>query len=306
MDGLQTPELAAQVTLLPIEALRTDAAIIFSDILVIPEAMGFPYSIEEGKGPYFTKYIQTPEDVSQLRPVVPEKHLGYVLEALTLSRRALPAHISLIGFSGAPWTLLAYLLEGGGSRTYARARRFLYQHPKAAHEALGRITDAVILYLIAQGKSGADCLQLFDTLAEHLPPSLYAEFGIPYLERIGKALFGPSSPPLLLFSKGTGAMLEQLAELPYAGLSVDWMTPMAEARRIAGKRKKVLQGNFDPALLYAPNSRIVEEVHKLLQNMEGYSYIANLGHGLYPDIPEEKVRFWVEAVQAYPEKPANF
>lgn len=296
------PELATQITLLPVEDLGVDAAIIFSDILVVPEAMGFPYTIHAGQGPYFRDYIQKPDDVARLRPLVPEESLSYVLEALRLTRRALPAHIPLIGFSAAPWTLLAYLLEGAGSRSYSRARRFLYQHPQAAHHALQQLSTAIVAYLSAQGRSGADCLQIFDTLAEVLPPSLYAEFGLPYLKQVAHAL-QHRPPPLLVFVKGAHYALKALAELPCAGLSIDWMTPIATARRILAPYQKIIQGNFDPALLYAPRSHIIDETQALLQAMKDYPYIANLGHGVYPDTPEENLRLWVETVQAYPNKP---
>ena len=294
---VNTPALATEITLLPVQDLGVDAAIIFSDILVIPEAMGFPYKIKEGHGPYFTKYLRTEKDVEQLQTVAVEEQLSYVLEALTLTRRALPKHIPLIGFSGAPWTILAYLLEGGGSTTYSRARSFLYQHPKAAHNALTRISVAVIDYLKAQGRSGADCLQLFDTLAEKLPPALYAEFGLPYVRRVAHALQGVSHPPFLLFVKGGYHTLADLCKLPCAGISIDWATPLVMARDMLASHQKVLQGNFDPALLYAPREQIANEVRNMLQQMEGQPYIANLGHGLYPDIPEDNVRFWVETVQ---------
>ena len=298
---IQTPELATQVTLLPVEDLGTDAAIIFSDILVIPEAMGFPYQMAEGRGPYFDNYLQSAKDVQKLRPIVVEESLSYVLKALSMSKSALASDIALVGFSGAPWTLLAYLLEGGGSRNYSRARRFLYQEPEATHEALSRISEAVIAYLQAQGRSGADCLLLFDTLAEQLPPALYKEFGIRYLRQIATALQGNDHPPLLIFAKGAHHALADLAEIPCAGLSIDWMTPMSEAKRLVST-EKVLQGNFDPALLYASRTRIASEVHHLLSEMKDRAYIANLGHGLYPDTPEENVKFWVECVQNYPNR----
>ena len=301
---VRTPEIATQATLLPVEELGTDAAIIFSDILVLPEAMGFPYEMEEGRGPYFTDYIQHVGDVERLRSVVVEEDLAYVLEALRLTRKELPLQVPLIGFSGAPWTLLAYLLEGGGSKTYSRARSFLYREPTAAHEALSRISKAVVAYLGAQGRSGADCLQLFDTLAGMLPPVLYAEFGLPYLKQIAVALKKRSSPPLLVFAKGAAHSLSALSRLPFEGLSIDWETPMSEARRLVPK-KKVLQGNFDPALLYAPRARIAAEVERLLEEMKDRRYIANLGHGLYPDTPEENLRFWVECVKKYGHKPLN-
>ena len=298
---IRTPALATQVTLLPIEDLGADAAIIFSDILVIPEAMGFPYKMEEGRGPYFEQYLQCTEDVEQLRPVVAEESLGYVLETVRLTRRALPAHVPLIGFSGAPWTLLAYLLEGSGSKTYSRARSFLYQQPEAAHTALQRISAAVVNYLCAQVRSGADCLQLFDTLAEQLPPALYTEFGLPYLRQIATAVQAQGCGPLMVFAKGAGYALKALTELPCEALSIDWMTPMSIARQAANG--KVLQGNFDPALLYAPRQRIATETQALLRKMEGHPYIANLGHGLYPDTPEDNVRFWMDCVKSYPNCP---
>ena len=297
---IQTPELATEITCLPIQDLEVDAAIVFSDILVVPEAMGFPYRMYEGKGPYLPQVIEDAEDVKKLLPISPKEQLKYVLDTLSLTRRALPSHVSVIGFSGAPWTLLAYLLEGGGSKTFTRARSFLYHEPSAAHEALDRITQAVIDYLIAQKASGADILQLFDTLAEILSPSLYKEFGLPYVQKISAAM-QKADIPLIVFAKG--APLSHILALPCKGVSLDWHTEAHTARKQATPLGKVLQGQLDPALLYAPKERILQETHQLLQTMKDYPYIANLGHGLYPDIPEEHVRFWVKCVKAYPQKP---
>ena len=297
---IQTPELAAEITHLPIRDLEVDAAIIFSDILVVPEAMGFPYYIHEGKGPYLPHTISSAQDVKKLASVSPEETLHYVLKALSLTKRALPANVTLIGFSGAPWTLLAYLLEGGGSRTFTRARSFLYNEPVAAHKALDRITQAVISYLIAQKNHGADALQLFDTLAEVLSPTLYAEFGLPYVQRIAAAV-QVTHTPLIVFAKGVA--LDTILSLPCEAINLDERTEARDARQQAAPLRKVLQGQLDPALLYAPKERIMQETHQLLQTMGNYPYIANLGHGLYPDIPEENLRFWIKCVKAYPQKP---
>ena len=301
-DMVKDPSLVAEITCMPLEDLGVDAAIIFSDILVIPEAMGFPYLMEEGRGPYFEHFIRRQSDVEALQEVRVEKDLGYVMEGLRLSRLALPKEVPLIGFSGAPWTLLAYLLEGGGSKTYGRARGFLYTYPRLAHQALEKITEAVISYLRAQRVHGADILQLFEPLAEVLPVCLYKEFGLRYVKRICEAMASlppEAGAPLFVFVKGGRPMLDELAALPCAGLSIDWMTPLAEAVAVLKKTGKVLQGNFDPAFLYASKDHIEQEVIRVLKETEGIPYVANLGHGLYPDIAEDRVRHWVKVVQGY-------
>lgn len=292
---VKTPEAASEATLQPVDELGVDAAIIFSDILVIPEAMGLDYEMVESKGPRFPKVIEHAADIAALDAgQVAAGRLEYVFEALRITKKALNGRVPLIGFAGAPWTILAYMLEGGGSKTFSKARRFLYTEPVLAHVLLQKITDTTIAYLKGQVAAGADLLQLFDSWAGELPPAQYRMFAVPYLSQICAAI---PEVPKTVFAKGAWFALEDLAEVPCQIIGLDWNTPPAFARARLGS-DKVLQGNLDPCALYADNSTIELATLEMLRTF-GRQHIVNLGHGVYPDTPLEGVRTFVNTVKAF-------
>lgn len=292
---VKTPEAAAEATIQPVDELGVDAAIIFSDILVIPEAMGLDYEMIESKGPRFPKVIENQADVTNLAAgAEAAARLEYVYEALRITRRELTGRVPLIGFAGAPWTIFAYMLEGGGSKTFSKARRMLYTQPALAHNLLQKITDTTIAYLRQQVASGADLLQLFDSWAGELPPAQYRTFALPYLRQICEAL---PEVPKTVFAKGAWFALEDIGELPCEVIGLDWNTPPAFARARAGEAK-VLQGNLDPCCLYAPPALIEAETREMIRQF-GRRHIANLGHGVYPDTPLDGVRVFVETVKNF-------
>ncbi|MFN0035875.1 MAG: uroporphyrinogen decarboxylase [Saprospiraceae bacterium] len=292
---VKTPEAAAEATLQPVDELGVDAAIVFSDILVVPEAMGLDYEMIEAKGPRFPRTIETHNDVAALRSGAEAADaLGYVYEALRISKRALAGRVPLIGFAGAPWTILAYMVEGSGSKTFSKARRMLYAEPTLAHALLQKITDTTIAYLRQQIAVGADLVQLFDSWAGELPPAHYRAFALPYLRQICEAL---PEVPKTVFAKGAWFALEDLAELPCQVLGLDWNISPEFAKQKTGGTK-VLQGNLDPCALYADTKTIEKETVAMLRAFGG-RHIANLGHGVYPDTPLDGVRAFVGAVKSY-------
>ncbi len=291
----QTPQLAAQVTLQPVDILEVDAAIIFSDILVIPEAMGLPYEMVEKKGPYFPKVIQNQNDAQKLRLADPENDLNYVLEAIRITKKALNGRVPLIGFAGAPFTIFTYMVEGAGSKTFSKARKMMYQNPELAHQILQKITDSTIAYLKAQIKYGADLVQIFDSWAGILPPEQYEIFAVPYLNQICEAI---TDVPKTIFAKGAYFALASIGKMNCQTVGVDWnMTPQ-NVRQIVGENK-TLQGNLDPCALYASCNEIRKQTQKMLTNFEGKRHIANLGHGVYPDTDPEKVKCFIQAVKEF-------
>lgn len=289
------PQLAAEVTIQPVDLLGVDAAIIFSDILVIPEAMGFPYKMEEEKGPIFEKTIEDPSHVNSLDSSKIEERLGYVIEAIHLTKKGLDNRVPLIGFAGAPLTIFAYLTEGKGSKTFSKTRKFLYTHPVEAHIALQKITDATIVYLNAQIRAGADVVQVFDSWAGIFEPNQYAEFGEKYINQITAAITGV---PLTVFAKGAWWSIERFANTGCTTIGIDWNISMAEARKKAGSTK-VLQGNLDPCVLYGTIPDIQKATNKMLQSFAGNRHIANLGHGVYPDTDPQKLKCFIETVKEF-------
>jgi len=292
---VETPALAAEVTIQPVDALDVDAAIIFSDILVVPEAMGLTYEMVEARGPHFPTVIKTAADVHRLRVADPEEHLGYVLEALRVTKRALNGRVPLIGFAGAPWTILAYMVEGGGSKTFSKARRMLYQEPALSHELLAKITATTIAYLQAQVAAGANLVQVFDSWAGILPPAHYAEFSTRYLAEICEAL--APLVPVTVFAKGAWWAVEDFARLPCRTIGLDWNQSPQQARQQAPGR--TLQGNLDPCALYGSAEQVQAATQAMLREFAGGPHIANLGHGVYPDTDPAKVRVFVETVKAW-------
>ena len=293
---VSTPELAVEVTLQPVELIGVDAAIIFSDILVVPQAMGMTLTVEDGVGPRFHDPVRASDDFGRLRDVDPEEGLGHVLDALRLARRELAGRVPLIGFAGAPWTLMSYMIEGGGSKSFTLAKRLLVEDPARAHELLGRLADIVGRFLVAQVKAGAQVVQLFDSWSGALGPRDFREFVLPYLGRAAR-LAGTAGAPVIVFAPGSGWALEEIAgETAATVLGVDWQTDAADARRRLPSSRVTLQGNLDPCWLYAPPSMIRERTHRMLDDFGGRAHIANLGHGILPDVPVAHARAFVEAV----------
>jgi len=290
---VETPHLAAEVTIQPVDELGVDAAIIFSDILVIPEAMGLTYEMVEKKGPWFPKTIESMSDVEAMgsgENIIGE--LQYVFDALAITKKELKGRVPLIGFAGAPWTIFSYMLEGSGSKTFSKARKFLYQQPEAAKLLLEKITDTTIAYLKQKIKSGADIVQVFDSWAGILPPHQYAEFAIPCIKRICEAI---TEVPLIVFAKGAWFALPELGKLDCQVLGVDWNMRVEDLR---GQHniQQVLQGNLDPCMLYASPEKVRNETLQMIANFGG-RHICNLGHGVYPDTPLDNVRVFVDTVK---------
>ncbi len=289
------PELAAEATIQPVDELGVDAAIIFSDILVIPEAMGLPYEMEEKKGPFFPKTIENQADVQSLASGdAAAERLDYVYQALKITKKNLAGRVPLIGFAGAPWTLLSYMVEGGGSKTFSQAKKLLFTQPEIAHQLLGKITDTVIAYLNRQILAGADVVQVFDSWAGVLSSDLYREFSIPYLSRICKEVKGA---PLILFPKDGWFALEEVGKLECTAIGLDWTVTPRQARQWVGN-EKILQGNLDPCCLYADSKMIQAAVRQMITAFGG-RHIVNLGHGVYPDTPLDGVRCFVDTVKAF-------
>jgi uroporphyrinogen decarboxylase len=292
---VRTPELACEVTLQPVDLLGVDAAIIFSDILVIPEALGLPYTMDEGTGPRFARTIRNVQDVEALSTSEIAGKLKYVTDAIRMVRSELNGRVPLIGFAGAPWTIFCYMVEGKGSKEFSLARRMLAEQPALAQRLLDLITDATIEYLQAQVDAGADIVQVFDSWAGALSPEWYRKFALPGLNRIASSI---STVPVTLFSKGAWFALEDLAATSCSVIGLDWHIDPAMARRIAGAGKSV-QGNLDPAVLYGTRSEIRDATVRMLKSFGPQRHIANLGHGVYPDIHPDHLRTFIETVQSY-------
>ncbi len=293
---VETPEFAAEVTIQPVDILDVDAAIIFSDILVVPEAMGLPYQMLEQRGPWFENTIRSQEQLDLLdKNIDVEDRLSYVFEALKLTKKGLGSRVPLIGFAGAPWTIFCYMVEGKGSKTFSESRKLLYTNPILAHELLSRITDVTIQYLKAQLVAGADALQLFDSWAGILGREQYAEFGLKYITKIVDAL---ANVPLTVFSKGAIASIPEITRLNCTTIGLDWNMSIAETRFLVGETK-TLQGNLDPCVLYGSVNLIAQETKKLLKSFKSQRHIVNLGHGVYPDIDPEKVKVFIKTVKNY-------
>ncbi|TAF95661.1 MAG: uroporphyrinogen decarboxylase [Runella slithyformis] len=298
-----TPELAAEVTIQPVDLLGVDAAIIFSDILVVPEAMGLPYEMEEKRGPIFPKTVHTLQDVAQLRVADPEADLGYVLEAIKITKRELNGRVPLIGFAGAPFTIFCYMTEGKGSKTFSVAKKALYTDPEFSHQLLQKITDSTIAYLKAQIAAGANLVQIFDSWAGILSPDQYYEFSLPYIRQICDAIaqtppnVAVPQTPVTVFAKGAFFARHEIGQLNCAVVGLDWNMDIAESRALIPS--KTLQGNLDPCVLYGSYKQIEAEVKKMLNAFGPERHIANLGHGVYPDTDPDKVRCFIDAVKAY-------
>lgn len=302
MTLCSTPELACEVTVQPIDRYRLDAAILFSDILTIPDAMGLGLNFVEGEGPQFSRPIQNAQDVHGLAIPDPEVELRYVPDAVRLIKKTLQGRVPLIGFAGSPWTLATYMVEGRSSREFRKIKCMMYESPEVLHELLEKLADSVALYLNAQIAAGVDAVMLFDTWGGSLTTEQYQVFSLHYAKRILDQLHlnqGERKIPSILFTKGGGLWLEAMAETGYDALGLDWQTPIAGARQRVGS-KVALQGNLDPVALYASPSAIREEVKKILtQYGSGTGHVFNLGHGVHPDIDPEHVGAMIEAVHEF-------
>jgi uroporphyrinogen decarboxylase len=293
---VKTPELAAEVTIQPVDILGVDAAILFSDILVVPEAMGLPYTMDEGRGPWFENTIRSEKDLLQLSSAPVTDHLAYVTDAIGLIKRDLNGRVPLIGFAGAPWTIFCYMVEGRGSKTFSLSRAMLQRDPNLAHDLLSRIADATIQYLKAQVEAGVDMLQLFDSWAGILNSEVYNVFIMPYMHRICEAM--KDTVPLTIFAKGAFFSLKELSDLRCNTIGLDWHTSVSWARQVVGEHK-TLQGNLDPAVLYGSFEQIKTQTHAMLDAFGEQRHIANLGHGVYPDIDAEHLKCFIESVKEY-------
>jgi uroporphyrinogen decarboxylase len=295
----QTPELACEVTLQPLERFPLDAAILFSDILTVPDAMGLGLSFSEGEGPRFARPLRAAADIVRLGVPDPEIELRYVIDAVRLIRRELTGRVPLIGFAGSPWTLATYMVEGGSSKDYARIKGLLYDQPELLHRLLDVTARAVTTYLNAQIAAGVQATMIFDTWGGILAPRAYREFSLAYMSRIVAGLTREAEKrpvPVILFTKGGGAWLEDIAASGCDAVGVDWTVDLGDARRRVGARV-ALQGNLDPTTLYAAPERIRQQTAQVLADYgAGPGHVFNLGHGIQPGINPEHVRALVEAV----------
>ncbi len=299
MNLCQTPELACEVTLQPLDRFELDAAILFSDILTIPDAMGLGLSFNEGEGPVFSRPIRQLSDIQALGVPDPLQELRYVIDAVSLIRRELNGRVPLIGFSGSPWTLATYMVEGGSSKNFEKVKALIFEQPAAAHQLLEKITAAVIAYLNAQIAHGAQAVMIFDTWGGALTTRDYLEFSLAYMQRIVESLmreFDGQKIPVILFTKGGSLWLEQQAATGCDALGLDWTIPLGVARQRVGAQV-ALQGNLDPCLLYSNPERIRAEVAELLASYgQGAGHVFNLGHGIHPQINPEHVKVLVDSV----------
>jgi len=292
---VETPDLACAVTIQPVDILEVDAAIIFSDILVIPEAMGLPYQMLEKQGPFFEKTVKSAGDVLQLRVADPEESLKYVTDAIRLAKQELNGRVPLIGFAGAPWTIFSYMIEGQGTKTFAKAKKLLYTNPELSHKLLDMIAQSTIAYLKAQVRAGADLVQLFDSWAGVLSRDQYIEFALPYIAKICDAV---DNVPKTVFAKGAYYVRKELGMLNCETIGLDWNMDIEESRKLVGNNV-TLQGNLDPCLLYSDKVTIKEATKKMLNTFGSSRHIANLGHGLYPDTDPDHVKYFIETVKQH-------
>ncbi|WP_304132068.1 uroporphyrinogen decarboxylase [Ignavibacterium album] len=292
----KTPELAAEVTIQPIDILGVDAAIIFSDILVIPEAMGMHLEMHEGKGPVFHNPIRNENDAKHLKKVIPEKELKYVLDAVRLTKKELNGRVPLIGFSGSPWTLLTYMVEGRGSKNFSEVKKLIYNNSELAHQLLSDLSDVIADYLSAKIEAGCNAVQIFDTWGGILSQKDFMEFSLPYVQKIISQI-KRKDEPVIFFAKGVHHNLEKMVDAGADVLGLDWTMNLGEVRMKVGARA-ALQGNLDPTVLYANIDYIKQEVISVLQSFgEGDGHIFNLGHGVLPDVDPESVKALVRFVK---------
>ncbi|MFQ1049394.1 uroporphyrinogen decarboxylase [Avibacterium paragallinarum] len=302
MSLCRNAELACEVTLQPLRRYDLDAAILFSDILTIPDAMGLGLSFGAGEGPKFARPIENKSAVQNLPIPDPEQELQYVMNAVRTIRRELKGEVPLIGFSGSPWTLATYMVEGGSSKAFTKIKKMLYAEPEILHLLLDKLADAVTLYLNAQIKAGAQSVMIFDTWGGVLGHREYLEFSLQYMQKIVENLIRQNEGrkvPVTLFTKGGGLWLEAIADTGCDAIGLDWTVNLAEAKKRVG-HKVALQGNMDPSVLYASPARIEQEVRSILADFgEGSGHVFNLGHGIHQDVPEISPKVFVDAIHQY-------
>lgn len=291
---IANPEIAAEVTLQPVDLIGVDAAIIFSDILVIPEAIGLDYEMHKGVGPVFPETVRSMEGLKRLHSVREKSNLDDTFEALKIVRRELGGRVPLIGFAGAPWTLFCYMTEGGGSKTFSWPRRLLRQDPEFAHALLDMLTEATITYLKGQIAAGAEIVQVFDSWAGVLGRDMFGKFSLPYLARIASAI---TEVPVIVFAKGAFHSLDRIGALDCNVVGMDWTMEIDRAVREVPNR--AFQGNMDPAMMYADRNTIKQATIEMLKAFPAQRLIANLGHGIYPDMPRDNVRCFVDTVKEF-------
>lgn len=296
LDLCKNAELACEVTLQPLERYPLDAAILFSDILTIPDAMGLGLYFTEGEGPRFERPVRSKADVEKLFVPDPNQELQYVMNAVSTIKKGLAGRVPLIGFSGSPWTLACYMVEGSGSKNFAHIKRMMYDTPELMHQLLEVTTQSVISYLQAQIEAGAEIVMVFDTWGGNLSTKDYETFSLAYTRRIAAALSVNTSVPSMLFTKGAGVWLSTMADAGFDGLGVDWTTDLRWARELT-QDKVTLQGNLDPTTLYASPDTIRAKVRDVLADYgKGHQHIFNLGHGILPDINPEHVTAMIDEV----------
>jgi uroporphyrinogen decarboxylase len=300
LDLCKNAELACEVTLQPLRRYPFDAAILFSDILTVPDALGLGLYFEEGEGPRFRKTVRSAADVAALKTIDADDDLGYVMNAVSTIRRELGGSVPLIGFSGSPWTLATYMVEGGSSKDFRQVKAMAYDQPEVMHELLALLADAVADYLAAQVRAGAQALQIFDTWGGSLSAAAYKEFSLKYMQRIVSRLPSESEGrrlPIIVFTKGGGQWLTAIADCGAQAVGIDWTTDIGAARAAVGSQV-ALQGNMDPSILYASPARIREEVSSILAAYgHGSGHVFNLGHGITPGVNPDHVTAFVDAVQ---------
>ncbi len=295
----KTPDLAAEVTIQPVDLIGVDAAIIFSDILVIPEAMGMTLIVEEGKGgPRFPSPIRSKQEINALAVPDPSERLKFVMDAIRLTKKELAGRVPLIGFAGSPWTLATYMVEGKGSKDFRHAKEFMYSTPREMHTLLDKLARSVAAYLNAQLEAGADAIQIFDTWGGILAQEEFEEFSLRYIGQI-LSLLKTNGAPVIVFCKDCGHMIEKIADVMPSVVGLDWKTDIGKARTMIGSRV-ALQGNLDPVLLFATSERIERGVRSILEKFgKGNGHIFNLGHGILPTTPVENVQTFVNAVKKF-------
>lgn len=293
-ERCQSPELATEITVMPVDQVGVDAAIIFSDILVVAQAMGLEVQLIEKTGPFLPAPVKSAADLKRVSVPDVKDSLHYVFDALRLTKQTLAGRVPLIGFAGAPWTLLCYMVQGKGSKTFDEAKGFCFQQPEVAHQLLQMLTDTTIAYLKEQATAGADCVQLFDSWGGLLGPEDFETFSLQYIRQIVAAL--KDVCPVIVFAKGAWFALEEMAATGAHGLGVDWCIQPQRARAYAGNNI-TLQGNFDPAKLLLPIPEIEKAVKAMLQGFGSQRYIANLGHGILPNIPVDHAKAFVNTVK---------
>jgi uroporphyrinogen decarboxylase len=292
----QTPELVAEVTIQPVDIIEVDAAILFSDILVIPEAMGMHLEMNEGEGPVFPEPIRTIDDAKKLKNIDPTKELKYVLDAVSLTKKNLKNRVPLIGFSGSPWTLLTYMVEGKGSKNFSEVKKLIYNNQELAHNILDKLSNIIADYLSAKIETGCNAVQIFDTWGGILSQKDFEEFSLRYVEKIISQI-KRKDEPVIFFAKGIHYKLDKMASIGADVLGLDWTMDLGEVRKQVGD-KVALQGNMDPTVLYANKNYIKDETKRVLSSFgKGNGHIFNLGHGILPDVDPENAKALVQFVK---------